>query len=115
MQTRQHAAPCSVFDLAGHGAWQVTTSVAGSGWIIAEAVVRVGAHVWRAGLMPITVDVTALMVWRGDVVVHHVRGREAALCQQAQRWWRDIAGRDGAVALTWVRPALRKHCAFSGN
>jgi hypothetical protein len=31
--------------------------------------------------MPITVDVTALIVWRGEVVIHHDRGSEAALCQ----------------------------------
>jgi hypothetical protein len=78
----------------------VTTSVAGPGWIIAEAAVRVGGHVWRVGLMPITVDVTALIVWRGEVVIHHDRGSEAALCQQAQRWWCELVSRDDAVALT---------------
>jgi hypothetical protein len=50
--------------------------------------------------MPITVDVTALIVWRGEVVIHHDRGSEAALCQQAQRWWCELVSRDDAVALT---------------
>ena len=68
----------------------MTRSAPAGDWITAERYVEQGSHSWRIGLTPVTATVAALILWSGDDVVAHTRGREADLCVTAHRWICDI-------------------------
>ncbi|MFI5589077.1 hypothetical protein ACIA5G_28750 [Amycolatopsis sp. NPDC051758] len=82
----------SVAELARMSAW----TVAGSRgrWITAERTLDLGGRRWVVGLTPTVGDAVALMLWRDDDVVAHLRGTEAVLCATAFRWVTNLlAGR----------------------
>jgi hypothetical protein len=76
--------PQGVAGLAADPAWQLTV-LAGSRWSVAERSVRHGEHLWVIGLTPTAAGV-ALMAWRDDEVVAHIRGDEVAMCATALDW-----------------------------
>ncbi|MGH3877461.1 MAG: hypothetical protein ACRDSK_10555 [Actinophytocola sp.] len=88
--THVSATPRSVDELERDAAWQVTRSVPAGDWITAERYVERGNRSWRIGLTPVTAEVAAIILWSGDDVVAHARGREADLCATAHRWISDI-------------------------
>ena len=79
-------------ELARMRAWTVTASK--GWWTTAERTVDAHGRRWVVGLTPTAGGVTALMLWRDDVVVVHRRGPEGVLCRLAVRWVTNLlAGR----------------------
>ncbi|WP_243770178.1 hypothetical protein [Amycolatopsis acidicola] len=83
--------PRSVADLRRDPAWQVSTTTDGR-WLLAELEFRHGGHLWRIGLTPVAAGVAAVMLWRDDAVIEHVRGSEAEACALAAGWRASFAG-----------------------
>ncbi|OXM61298.1 hypothetical protein [Amycolatopsis vastitatis] len=84
-QPEEHAgAATSVAGLGRTPEWTVSGSR--GRWTTAERTLHAGGRRWVIGLTPTAGGETALMLWRGDEVVAHRRGTEAALCGTALRW-----------------------------
>lgn len=79
-------------ELAGTRVWTVTASK--GWWLTAERTVEAHGRRWVVGLTPTAGGLTALMLWRDDVVVSHRRGPESVLCGLAAHWVTNLlAGR----------------------
>lgn len=81
--------PGSVAELAAIRAWTVGATAKGA-WTTAECAIEVGARRWVIGLTPTAGGAVALILWRDDVVVTHLRGTEAEMCRRAFGWATDL-------------------------
>ncbi|MEV6717363.1 hypothetical protein AB0M48_35630 [Lentzea sp. NPDC051208] len=86
MTATNSAPPRSIAELAATSqAWKIDLGDFGR-WLTAERLVRVDGQQWRIGLTPVNSKVVALVLWREETVVEHLRGSEAEMCARAHRW-----------------------------
>ncbi len=78
--------PRSVDELTYDPQWRITRSSRSRHWVTAEYRAADPEDPWVIGLTPITHDVVAAILWKGDVVNEHKRGTEAAMCELARTW-----------------------------
>jgi hypothetical protein len=97
--------PRSIAELAAtSAAWKVELGGFGR-WVTAERLVQLGGQQWRIGLTPVSDGVVALVLWRGEVVVDHLRGPEAEMCARAHAWATTVSERSpGTSRLSTQEP-----------